>query len=98
MEVQIDGIREDVSEIKVSIKDDNREMKETVKEFTTTLSNLPQTFLLRHEGDKMAERMDGLETRLSKAERKLVWYAGIGATVVFLSGILTELFRNGVIK
>lgn len=98
MEEQIGFIREDVQEIKTSIKDDNREMKDTVKEFTTTLANLPHTFLLRQEAEKMSERMDGLESRVSKAERKLMWYGGIGATIVFLIGIVAGLFRNGVIK
>lgn len=61
MEVQIDGIREDVSEIKVSIKEDrvtsredSKEMKETVREFTSTLANLHKDFLLREEANKIS--------------------------------------------
>lgn len=109
MEAQIDGIREDVTEIKVSIKEDNKEMKETFKEFTSTLASLPQNFLTRQEADKIIEsrdrerdgaikRMENFDFRLQKVELKLKWYAGALAVVVFGITIVAELFHNGVIK
>ena len=109
MEEQIDGIREDVTEIKVGMKDNSKELRDAVKEFTNALANLHKDFLLRQEADKMTEQRDkerdddrkhigALEKRTSKLELWRSWIAGGLAVLIFAIGIVAELFHNGVIK
>lgn len=103
MEEQIDGIREDVTEIKVGMKDNSKELRDAVKEFTNALANLHKDFLLRQEADKITDqrnkerdeakqRLEDLEKRMRKIE---LWRAGLAASIVVLGAIAFAIFDYG---
>jgi septation ring formation regulator EzrA len=102
MEEQIDGIREDVTEIKQGMKDNSKELAGAVKEFTTSLANLHKDFLLRQEADKISEQRDKerdeMQKRITRLELWRSWLTGGLGVIVFAITVIVALIRDGVLK
>lgn len=109
IEERVDGIAQDVTEIKTGMRDNSVELRDAVKEFTKSLGNLHKDFLLRLEAEKITAqrdeerdetkgRLDDLEKRTRKLENWRYWLTGGLGVVLILITVLTALIRDGVIK